>query len=216
MLAHFFFYAVNINHKITGCSGFLLIWPSKNISCMSAKDIFIINVFSPGLSQTKPFSLDGSVGPAWKDGTISPKESPFSQALKSNFRVRAKEPSCPNEKALDEERRPFSREAELTVANKRHDRDEIGSPESIPGRGGRGWRDERGVKAWQRLAESGARRQMRPWKRKRNSCGYGCRFRASRVGQRWQSKRRKRRYYIYREREDWSLNPPSVSFIVLS
>lgn len=62
--------------------------------------------------------------------------SPLSQPPKSNFRVRAKEPSCPNEKALDEERRPFSREAELTVANKRHDRDEIGSPESIPGKEG--------------------------------------------------------------------------------
>lgn len=60
----------------------------------------------------------------------------LSQPPKSNFRVRAKEPSCPNEKALDEERRPFSQEAELTVANKRHDRDEIGSPESIPGREG--------------------------------------------------------------------------------
>lgn len=71
---------------------------------------------------------------------------PLSQPPKSNFRVRAKEPSCPNEKALDEERRPFSREAELTVANKRHDRDEIGSPESIPGREGE-WRDERRVKA---------------------------------------------------------------------
>lgn len=62
--------------------------------------------------------------------------SPLSQPPKSNFRVRAKEPSCTNEKGLDEERRPFSREAELTVANKRHDRDEIGSPESIPGREG--------------------------------------------------------------------------------
>lgn len=90
----------------------------------------------PGLSQTQSFPLDSGVSPTWKDGTVSHSASPFSQALKSNFRVRAKEPSCPNEKALDEERRPFSREAELTVANKRHDRDEIGSPETIPGREG--------------------------------------------------------------------------------
>lgn len=61
---------------------------------------------------------------------------PLHNHPRSNFRVRAKEPTCPNEKALDEERRPFSRKAELTVANKRHDRDEIGSPESDPGRDG--------------------------------------------------------------------------------
>lgn len=81
--------------------------------------------------------------------------SPLSQPPKSNFRVRAKEPSCPNEKALDEERRPFSREAELTVANKRHDRDEIGSPESIPARE-EGWgREEAGEmrRGWERDRE---------------------------------------------------------------
>lgn len=61
----------------------------------------------------------------------------FSQPPKSNFRVGAKKPSCPNEKALDEERGHFHREAELTVANKRHDRHEIGSPESEGG-GARG------------------------------------------------------------------------------
>lgn len=69
--------------------------------------------------------------------------SPLSQTPKSNFRVRANKPSCPNEKALDEERRPFQ-EAELTGANKRHDQDEIGSPESIPSLGWGGDRD------WQR------------------------------------------------------------------
>ena len=48
----------------------------------------------------------------------------------------------------------FPREAELTVSNKRHDRDEIGSPESISEKGGGGkWRDGKRVKAWQRLAE---------------------------------------------------------------
>lgn len=71
-----------------------------------------------------------------KTGPYHTNASPLSQPPKSNFRVRAKKPTCPNEKALDEERRPFSREAELTVANKRHDQDEIGSPESVTGREG--------------------------------------------------------------------------------
>lgn len=44
---------------------------------------------------------------------IAPTHRRFSQPPKSNFRVRAKEPSCPNEKALDEERRPFSQRGRI-------------------------------------------------------------------------------------------------------
>lgn len=63
-----------------------------------------------------------------------------------------------------------SGEAELTGANKRHDQDEIGSPESIPESGG--WVRGTGVKEWQRLAGRNARRQMTPWSSKRNKCWF--------------------------------------------
>lgn len=68
-------------------------------------------------------------------------------------------------------REGHSREAELTGANKRHDQDEIGSPESIPEREGGMKRWVRGcrVKEWQRLAERNATRQMAPWRGKKRT-----------------------------------------------
>lgn len=122
--------------------------------CIVAYSIVIIGVVDLGLWLEPNKTI--ATGQHGKMAPYHTHASPLSQPPKSNFRVRAKEPSCPNEKALNKERRPFSREAELTVANKRHDRDEIGSPESVPGRKG-------GTERW--WGGGGERKRDTDWQR---------------------------------------------------